>query len=965
MNLGHLNVRSLSKKSAYVNQFIVDNEYDLFTVSETWHLSSKSVALREATPPGYECFDVARGGGRRGGGLALFARATIACTPLLSQPLPSFVTFEFAAFRVSSFVLVLVYSSPTKRCSATYLHELEDFIAIVQLAAGSSELVFLGDFNIHVDDHCSSDSKLFASLLNRSRLRNCIGCPPGSKIICSSLGRPVGSTPLTVPTHQGGHTLDLILCSEVSSFVAACNTEELVVEKSGKRLFDHRLIDCELDMPSPPRKQSIRRTLRSYRGFDVVTFLCQLVSLLSLLPSQIDDVDLYCTQLYSYMEQALNDNTSFQTIDTVVRPNSVWFNSACREAKRTVRRAERKYYRQKSPDRLDVLRAARNSYHSALCSAHEDYWKDQVLECDGAMPKVWKVYNRMTKRATSILPVRDSPDVLASDFADFFASKIATIRDHIPAVISDVDHRAVPPSILLDSFASVSSDELLGLLRSMKPDSRLDVFPDWLYRASLDALVPPLKLLFNTCLATGRFPSREKMAVIRPLLKQHNADSSKLSNYRPISTLSVFSKVLEKIVVSRVVDFLARNNLLPDSQSAYRKGHSTESALLQIHSRLLKSADDGFCSALVSLDMSAAFDTVDHDRLLYKLEHFFGFRSSALSFFESYLRDRSSCVAIDSHRSPSSNLVCGVPQGSCLGPLLFIMYTADVFDLVSKHSGFFCSSYADDIQLYCRLTDESSVARFEKLLEEVAVFMDLNKLHLNASKTQLCLFGTQQQLARRSEFSLNFRGTSITPESSVKILGVLFDSGLTFSEHADQVARTCRWQLAELSRIRDRLDRRSLSMLLHSFITSRIDYCNSLFVGCPESVLSSLQSVQNFAIRVLFGKGKRCEASPLLREAHWLPVRSRCQFKIALWCFKVVSGSAPPTVSGIVTPSSHQYSLRSSPQLAVVPQHRLSLFERSFAFSGPSMWQSLPNTLKAGGISIEVFKKRLKTLLFS
>ena len=103
----------------------------------------------------------------------------------------------------------------------------------------------------------------------------------------------------------------------------------------------------------------------------------------------------------------------------------------------------------------------------------------------------------------------------------------------------------------------------------------------------------------------------------------------------------------------------------------------------------------------------------------------------------------------------------------------------------------------------------------------------------------------------------------------------------------------------------------------------------------------------------------------LYHIAHWLPVRSRCQFKIALWCFKVVSGSAPPTVSGIVTPSSHQYSLRSSPQLAVVPQHRLSLFERSFAFSGPSMWQSLPNTLKAGGISIEVFKKRLKTLLFS
>ena len=206
-------------------------------------------------------------------------------------------------------------------------------------------------------------------------------------------------------------------------------------------------------------------------------------------------------------------------------------------------------------------------------------------------------------------------------------------------------------------------------------------------------------MLFNVSLSAGVFPQKYKHAVVRPLLKKENLDASQLKNYRPVSNLTFLSKLLEKIVQKRLQSYISDSGVTMAHQSAYRRFHSTETALIKLYSDLLLAADRGEISALCLLDMSAAFDTVDHDILIRRLENRFGISGSALGWFRSYLTDRSFEVSDGDSSSKKVQLVCSVPQGSVLGPLLFVLYTDELVD-IAKSMGLEIHIYADDTQLY-------------------------------------------------------------------------------------------------------------------------------------------------------------------------------------------------------------------------------------------------------------------------
>jgi len=288
-------------------------------------------------------------------------------------------------------------------------------------------------------------------------------------------------------------------------------------------------------------------------------------------------------------------------------------------------------------------------------------------------------------------------------------------------------------------------------------------------------------------LSEGNFPAIYKTAIVRPLLKKHNLPQNDLSSYRPISNLNFLSKILERIILTRINSHLQTFPSLCRFQSAYRKFHSTETALLRIHNDLLLASNQQRVSALILLDLSAAFDTIDHQILLTRLSSFFGFSGTALSLIQSYLSNRSQQVIIENHLSAPLPITTGVPQGSVLGPLLFSLYTSPIGNIITNPRVKF-HLYADDTQLYISFSSNdsvSSLAILSSTLDSVHSWLTLNRLSLNPDKTEYLLIGTNRQRSKVIDTSLSFSGTSVIPSLHARNLGVEFHSNLSVFRSPD------------------------------------------------------------------------------------------------------------------------------------------------------------------------------------
>ena len=429
------------------------------------------------------------------------------------------------------------------------------------------------------------------------------------------------------------------------------------------------------------------------------------------------------------------------------------------------------------------------------------------------------------------------------------------------------------------------------------------------------------------------------------------------------------------VIGNQIQYHMIKNNLFPQLQSAYRSHHSTETALLKVKNDLLMNMNMGHVSLLVLLDLSAAFDTVDHKILLKTLQMKLGVCGSALSWFKSYLEGRSQRICIKETLSRSFDLKWGVPQGSCLGPLLFTIYSSDLFSLLESHLPT-AHAYADDTQLYLSFSPSDgtgeldAVTAIENCIRDIRQWMCVRKLMLTDDKTEFLLVGTRKQLTKVSIDGVRVGDYNISPSPSVRNLGTWFDPHLDMDVHITKTCSSAFYYLYNIRHIRKYLYRSSTETLIHAFITSRLDYCNSLLYGLPKYQLSKLQRVMNASARLVYCAPKSCHITPLLRELHWLPVCYRMEYKIILLTFKVLHGMAPDYLRHLISvlPPS-RYNLRRNDDYAALltfPKIRTkkTLAGRSFSCAAPRLWNLLPTTIRSTS-SLDIFKIRLKTFLFN
>ncbi len=492
-------------------------------------------------------------------------------------------------------------------------------------------------------------------------------------------------------------------------------------------------------------------------------------------------------------------------------------------------------------------------------------------------------------------------------------------------------------------FETIDSKILEEIVQHLKSSTcYLDTLPTSFFKSVLNCLEADLLEVVNTSLLSGTFPNSLKTAVVKHLLKKRNLDSTMLSNYRPISNLPFIGKIIEKVVFNQLNNYLTSNGYLDNFLSGFRMHHSTETALIKIINDIRFNSDSGKISVLVLLDLSAAFDTVDHNILLERLENWVGLSEMALKWFRSYLEGRGYYVSIGEHKSKWTSMTCGVPQGSILAPLLFSLYMLPLSQIMRKNQIAY-HSYADDTHIYLALSPNDY------------------KQMINKEKTEVIAFGNKDEVLKVNAY-LDSRGQ--TTKNQVRNLGVILETDLSFSSHVKAVTKSAYYHLTNIARIRCFVSNHDLEKLVHAFITSRVDNCNGLLTGLPKKTIRQLQLIHNAAARILTRTRKSEHITPVLRSLPWLPVTFRIDSKVLLLVYKSLNGLGPKYIADMLTEYKPNRPLRSlgSSQLEI-PRVHTKQGESAFSYYAARSWNQLPEEIRCAK-TLATFKSRLKTHLF-
>lgn len=927
-----VNARSLANKTFILNDFFCSHRLDFLCITETW-LNDEPSPFSELVPPNCGFFNSPRTTGR-GGGLATVFNNKFYCRQLRSDPFSSFELQLFELSQSTKILCALLYRPP--KPNTNFISELSEFLADIVLHYDN--ILILGDFNIHV---CCPSKPMVNDFLNLINSFNFEQLATG-------------------PTHELGHTLDLVLSTGIT--VNLCKIYDATFSDHMPVTFQVIIPDLVVNTTAPDR----RTRFITPSTAEQFTTAFRDSSLFHDLHSPSPSLN------------AANILTSFNAtcsaiLDTVApltsyRPkfkSQPWLNETTRSLRQQCRRAERKWKKDKLRVSHGILKDCLSNYQSAVKAARNIYYSD-LIDKHCHRPRIlFRVINAVINPPALICPNLSSH--MCNTFLNFFQNKITELRSHhIPHNPDPVSLQ--PPPLVLDQFEPVLLPALTVIVTKLKPTNcSSDIIPSKLFKDIFAVIGPSILTILNACLETGSVPGYFKHATVRPLLKKPNMDPIDPSNFRPISTLPFMSKVLEKVVLQQLQSFLMRNGICEVFQSGFKSHHSTETALLRVFNDLLLMTDAGDSAVLVLLDLTAAFDTVDHEILISRLEQYVGIRGTALKWFRSYLSDRTFCVSTGDYFSQSAPLTSGVPQGSILGPILFSIYMLPLGLIFKRHKVGY-HFYADDTQIYLPLNPGTdSINTLIHCLSDVKTWLSQNFLSLNENKTEILVLNPSHHFPMSRDNIPSLLGP-LAPysKSHTKNLGVTFDSSFKLDSQINSVVKASFYQLKVLAKLKPFLSPHDLEKVTHAFISSRLDYCNSLYVGVGQAQISRLQLIQNAAARLLTGTRKRDHISPVLASLHWLPVPYRIHFKLLLTVYKCLNGLAPPYLTELIHPYVPHRSLRSADQqLLFVPRSSLVLrADRAFSVAAPKLWNSLPLHIRLE-TSLPAFKSGLKTHLFT
>ena len=849
---------------------ILDNKgVSVCFLTETWLKEPNNSIVRHIKNHSFKVFHSNKFG--RGRGTAVLLK-NLKYKKVEIEKYSHFSTFDIVVIHLCdqlSTALVCIYRySRFGSAFDSFLTEFASFLSDITVTYDS--YLLCGDFNV-LNSPSESETSKFLDLLEEFDIHCC--------------------SPI-VPTQRSGNTLDLVLSGDT----LRQRISNVEVESHHVKLSDHFPMFFSVKLAGTLKDTSLNkpRFVRHYRNIDHTKFQSDLTATVTKNTSTLPLLS-FGSAINQYNNSLLEclDKHAPLTIGKVSHSNRPsWMDEEYILARAKRRKYERVYKRSQCLLDKRALEIQTKICNKLVTEKRSHEVKQNIVSCSNDQRSLFKLVNDMAGNSrSSILPeIYGDNKALASEFNIYFEQKVKSIRNSFASnrnieffdagtfsIGSDSDH--------LYNFDPCTTDEIKSIIKSAGITvSPADVFPSHVYSDNIELLIPYITDLVNLSLSTGSMEGLTE-AIVRPLLKENGLDTNRLGNYRPVSNLQFLGKLIERVVLIRLQKQMDKINYCNNTQFGYKKHHSTE-LLLKFLNDVLVGVDSRNGVVVLLIDLSAAFDTVGHRKLLNILSNELKISGVALQWFKSFLINRTQRVLVGNCYSDNIELSCGVPQGSVLGPILFNIYVNSLSNVFTTN-GFNTLSYADDNSGYhvFSLSSQSQVFNdvIPECIDQLKIWMNRYFLKINEGKTKIIVFG-------RPVFHINLSQTQVTLNNGetimitdrIKYLGFYFDKFLTLTSHINKVVSHC-YQLLKTTRsYRKYLTQSQIQLIVHCIISSRIDYCNVLLFGAQKvDCINKLQRVQNCASKIVLRKGRLqgCPSTERLEILHWLPVEKRIVFK--------------------------------------------------------------------------------------
>lgn len=815
-----LNVCSLRRKSREVQEYLSTRGIHLLGVAETW--LDSSIADGEVTIPHYQLHRKDRSG-QQGGGVAFYCHDSVIARrrPDLEMPDLEVLWLEVGSHKATNTLIGCCYRPPDR--PSAYWDAFEHHLDRV-FQGQHAATILIGDFNVDFGKRTSPGYLQFNEVLTKFNLSNHVTSP-------------------TRVTSRSATTLDLFLATIPIDGV--CETVFLDIS-------DHCAVLASVKVSGKDSiRSSVQRRTRRLHRVNWDDFNADLAAKQDTIDFN-ENLDNIVSSFTSVIMSTLDSHAPLQARRRRDRRPCPWLTAELVSAVRDRNRLHRLWVRDKSnADLRNQHRAARSTARKLDRKLRNAYFTAQCRTSD--QRKLWSVMNTVVGRRKH----STVPQASLSDLSTFFGSVV-----HDPQRPASLSIPSGPlRETCLAEFDPVCIDDVTKCLKAVDSHKATgsDMVPGLVLKECARTLGPPLTRIINSSLQSGKFPTPFKVSHISPLFK--SGDPASARNYRPVSLLPIISRIVEAVVKKQLTAYLIDNDLFPETQFAYRKQHSTEDALTLAVSRWQAARADRKFSGVVFVDMSKAFDRVQHERLIAELFSL-GISGKALLWFCSYLSSRVQHVRVQDCLSDGVSCSRGVPQGSVLGPLLFVIYTKEIKSVIPREVSH--QEFADDIVLDCANSNSSDVCTaLSTGINNLADWLEDAGLLLNAQKTQV-LFIKPRGAADVQE-QVECRGVPLEATESARYLGVIIDSDLSWKHHVDHLARKTAQTVGQLWRHGRSLSLRARRTWYVSMVLSQLSYGSNCFTSSlTVQLLDRIHKMSKSGIRATLQQREFLPTGPML-----------------------------------------------------------------------------------------------------